>query len=391
MSVNNMKLMGSRLSLAVLLVCMTILAACGNNNQESTGQAEAGANEDGNGKVGVVTTFYPLYYLASEIGGEHAEVVNLVPAGVEPHDWSPKSRDLDNASKADLFLYNGAGFEGWVDNFLKGLSTDSTVVTSEVSHGIELIDGSKTDDNHQEEAAEEQTHQEDAHADEHAHEEEGHADEQAHEEGHADEQAHEEGHADEQAHEAEAEDDGHGHDAHGHSLDIDPHTWVSPKSALIMAENIKNSFIEVDADNEASYIANFEVLQEKLTALDAKFEEQLSQTTRKDIVVSHQAFGYLTRDYGLNQVSIMGLSPDAEPRAQDLMNIANFVKQNGIQYIFFEELVSSDLADTLAREAKVDTLVLNPLEGLTPQQEQAGEDFISLMEVNLQNLLKALQ
>ncbi len=87
----------------------------------------------------------------------------------------------------------------------------------------------------------------------------------------------------------------------------------------------------------------------------------------------------------------MGLSPEAEPRAQDLLEIAKFVKDNGIPYIFFEELVSEQLADTLAREAKVDTLVLNPLEGLTPEQEKAGDNYFTLMERNLKNLQKALQ
>jgi zinc transport system substrate-binding protein len=108
-------------------------------------------------------------------------------------------------------------------------------------------------------------------------------------------------------------------------------------------------------------------------------------------VVSHQAFGYLARDYGLNQVAIMGLTPDAEPKAQDLLRISKFVKDHGVKYIFFEELVSDELAKTLAGEANAQTLVLNPIEGLTPDEEKSGDDYFSLMHRNLQNLLKALQ
>ncbi|MNJ54333.1 High-affinity zinc uptake system binding-protein ZnuA precursor [compost metagenome] len=87
----------------------------------------------------------------------------------------------------------------------------------------------------------------------------------------------------------------------------------------------------------------------------------------------------------------MGLTPEAEPKAQDLINLSKLVKEQGIQYIFFEELVSDKLVNTLASEAGVKTLVLNPVEGLTKQQEQAGENYFTLMEKNLQNLVIALQ
>ena len=87
----------------------------------------------------------------------------------------------------------------------------------------------------------------------------------------------------------------------------------------------------------------------------------------------------------------MGLSPEAEPRAKDLLDISDYVKSHGIKTIFFEELVSDRLAKTLANEADIDTMVLNPLEGLTPEQEKAGDDYFSIMERNLENLQKALR
>lgn len=308
--------------LALLLIAMLTMAACGNNTNN--------AKEADNTKINVVTSFYPLYFLASEIGGDQVHAVNLVGAGVEPHDWTPKSRDLDAASKAQLFLYHGVGLEGWIDAFLKGLSKDSTVVTREMSKGVTLIEGS---------------------GDEHEHEED---------------------------------------DDHDHGV-MDPHTWNSPKSALILAENVKNSLIEVDAANKAVYEKNYEALKQKLVALDEEYTSKLAQTNNKNIVTSHQAFGYLARDYGLKQVAIMGLNPDAEPRAQDLLAITKFVKEKDVKYIFFEELVSDQLAKTLASEAKVKTMVLNPLEGLTREQEKEGETYLTLMERNLQNLVQALQ
>ncbi|WP_230873724.1 metal ABC transporter solute-binding protein, Zn/Mn family [Paenibacillus woosongensis] len=322
----------------LLLAVALLLAGCGSNNNENKVVA---------GKVNVVTSFYPLYEFAKEIGGEEAHVINLLPVGVEPHDWTPRSQEILNTSKAQLFLYNGAGLEGWLDSFLKGLGSDSKVKTVEVSEGIPLI-ASDEEGGHQHGAGNEDHHDEDGH-------------------GHAE--------------------DDHDHD-HGH---IDPHTWVSPKSAIIMAENIKNSFIEVDPAHREQYEDRYEQLHARLQQLDAKFTEELAKTSRKEIVVSHQSFGYLCRDYGLTQHSIMGLTPEAEPKAQDLINLSKLVKEEGIQYIFFEELVSDKLVNTLASEAGVKTLVLNPVEGLTKQQEQAGENYFTLMEKNLQNLVLALQ
>jgi len=128
-----------------------------------------------------------------------------------------------------------------------------------------------------------------------------------------------------------------------------------------------------------------------LKDLDARYRTELAKTTKKEIAVSHQAFAYMCRDYGLTQLAIMGLSPEAEPTAQDLKNMNQYIKDHQLKYIFFEELVSDKLAKTLAKDANVDTMVLNPLEGLTAEQEKAGKDYISIMDDNLKNLVKALQ
>ncbi|SFS83504.1 metal ABC transporter solute-binding protein, Zn/Mn family [Paenibacillus sp. BC26] len=308
------------LSAITLAFLVFILTGCGSASQGKLVE----------GKLNVVTSFYPLYFLAEQIGGSGANVINMIPAGVEPHDWSPKSRDLDTASKAQLFLYNGAGLEGWVDDFLQGLPSDTKLMTVEASKDIVKISGNPED----------------------------------HDEGHDDDE---------------------------HSHHVDPHTWVSPKSMLIMAKTVLDQFVAADQSHKSDYETNYAKLQAKLTELDDSYTKALSAAPRKDIVTSHQAFGYLARDYGLKQVAIMGLSPDAEPKAQDLLRIAKYVKDNGIKYIFFEELVSDELAKTLAREANVSTMVLNPLEGLTPEQEAKGEDYFSLMKANLQNLVQALQ
>jgi zinc transport system substrate-binding protein len=299
-----------------------------------------GTESEADGRLNVVTTIYPLYFLASEIGGEKAHVVNLIPAGVEPHDWSPKSKELQLASKAQVFLYNGAGLEGWTEDFLSGLGDERPLMAVEASRGITLLEGSGA-----------------------AHSHGGFEDHQ------------------EEEHE----------DADHHHLNIDPHTWVSPRSMLVMAGNVRDAFVEADRANEAYYEKRYDDLKNRLEVLDRKFSESLAPFAGQEIVVSHQAFGYLARDYGLRQVAVMGLSPDAEPRAQDLLGIIQFMKEKQIRAVFFEELGTNALAERIAKETGAQTLVLNPAEGLTPEQEKTGDNYLTLMERNLQNLLKALQ
>lgn len=309
---------------------ITILAGgCGNNSGIAL-------SED---KTNVVTSFYPLYDFASKIGGGRIHAVSAVPAGVEPHDWEPKTRDISQILKADVFAYQGAGLEGWVDDLLKSRKDKSNLITVEASAGLDLIK-----------------------AEEHGEKEHG------------------EGNKGKDDHEQEHE--------HG---EFDPHAWLSPVNAKKMAEAVKNGLVEADSANKAEYEANFTKLSASFDELDRKYRETLGKLPKKDIVVSHQAFAYLCRDYGLNQVAIMGLTPDSEPTAQDMKEINNFVKEHQVKYIFFEELVSDKLAKTLANDLKIETLVLNPLEGLTDAQLKAGEDYFSIMEKNLQNLVKALQ
>jgi zinc transport system substrate-binding protein len=306
-------------------------------------------------KINVYTTFFPLYDFTRQIGGEHVNVINLVPVGVEAHDWTPKSRELSDIRKSQVFIYNGAGFEGWVEDFLGSLEKSNAPHVVEATKGLNLINVTE---------AEEKTA-----TNEHAHE-----DEHSHDHGHADEQAVE--HADEHAHD------------HG---GIDPHAWLSPLQAKEMSKNIFDALVKVDSQHKADYEKNFAAFSAKLDEMHKFYQDSLATTKRKEIVVQHEAYGYLCRDYGLTQKAIMGISPDAEPTAQDMKAISDFVKKHDVKYILFEELVSDKVAKTLADDLNIGTLVFSPVEGLTEEQDKAGETYITMMEKNLTNLVKALQ
>ena len=186
----------------------------------------------------------------------------------------------------------------------------------------------------------------------------------------------------EEDHEDEDEDEDHG--------EYDPHVWLNPMNAMKQAENIKNAFIQADEANRDYYEANYKEFSENLRVLDDKFRQELGSLKRKEIVVAHAAFGYLTNRYGLEQIAIRGISPQEEPSAAKMAEISKFAKANDVKFIFFETLTSPKLAEVLAREVGAQTMVLNPLEGLTEDEIKSGKDYISIMEDNLETLKKAL-
>ena len=172
---------------------------------------------------------------------------------------------------------------------------------------------------------------------------------------------------------------------------IDPHFWLSPPLAKLMADKIADGFSQIDPANQDYYRSNAQALKDKLDALDQVYRQGLSACAQKSIITSHAAFGYLAAAYGLSQVPIAGLSPEAEPSPRQLADIAAFAADNGVKYIFFESLASPKLSQAIAAEVGAQTLVLNPLEGLSREELSQGEDYFTVMRKNLINLCLALQ
>ncbi len=266
----------------------------------------------------VVTSFYPLYFFASKIAGDKADVFNVTPSGAEPHDYEPTSQDIARIEKGDVLILNGEGLEAWADNIKANIDPNETsiVIAGEGLATQEVVeDGEKI---------------------------------------------------------------------------TDPHVWLSPALAEQMVDKIRSGFAKADPDNASYYQANADALKLKLATLDAEYKQGLSTCASKNIITSHAAFGYLASTYGLNQVPIAGLSPDAEPSPQELAQVAKFARDNNVKYIFFESLVSPKLSQTIATEVGAQTLVLSPLEGLTDDEITSGKDYFSEMRNNLTNLKTAL-
>lgn len=162
---------------------------------------------------------------------------------------------------------------------------------------------------------------------------------------------------------------------------VDPHVWLDP---LRYAQIVEKIGAALGRPARARRLAT------RLDHLDAEYRSGLAHCTRREIVTSHAAFGYLAHAYGLEQVALLGLSPEAEPSPRALEGLVDEVEKLGVSTVFFEKLVSPKLAQTVAREAGVDTAVLDPIEGLDKDEVAAGDDYFTLMRRNLVALREAL-
>lgn len=170
---------------------------------------------------------------------------------------------------------------------------------------------------------------------------------------------------------------------------INPHTWLSVKNAREQLDTIYKKVASIDPQNEPFYKSNLERTQKAFEDLDKKFKEELSKVKKQEkyFVVSHAAFNYLAHDYGLKQIAVTGISPEEEPSAKQLKVIADFVKSNNINTIFFEGKATPKVAETLAKNTKTKTSTLYTMENLTDEEVKLG--YIKLMELNLEALVRS--
>ncbi len=276
-----------------------------------------------NAKPTIVTTIYPLYEFTKQVVGDKAEVILLVPAGAEPHDWEPAPADLIKVKNAAMIVYNGTGMEPWIDKMANTVLTGKKAVVA--TGAVSLLPA------------------------------------QYNEEG-----------------------------GPAESGEADPHVWLDPVNAQAIVQAIAAAAAELDPGNAGYYQANAAAYNQQLAALHEEYAAALTPAPRRVFITSHAAFGYLANRYGLRQVAIMGLAPDAEPTPERMVEIIRYVRLAGIKYIFFETLVSPKLAEVIAKEAGAQTLVLNPIEGLADEELARGENYLSIMRMNLVNLKYAL-
>jgi zinc transport system substrate-binding protein len=280
----------------------------------------------------IVATFYPLAFLSQEIGGDHVEVVQLVPNNTEIHSWEPTASHILATEDADIIVCNGAGADHWMeDDILPSLSSTKTRTVVVTTDGLNLLLGS---DEHEEETREEE---------------------------------------------------------HEHGI-YDPHTWLSPYMAKLQAEKIYNAIVQKDPDHESYYQERWLDLKDRLEQLDAEYASGLSTKQKDAIFVSHSAYGYLASRYGFEQHGVIGLSADEQPSAAAIAKIVDMMKEHEIYVVYVDPVYSSQYAQTLKNELQTQTgQTVTILELYLMLGPTDGKDFIEQMQSNLANLKTGLQ
>ncbi|NQD67988.1 zinc ABC transporter solute-binding protein [Bacillus haikouensis] len=317
-----------------LLLIVLFLSACGAASDE---------NGEKDGKLDVYTTVYPIKDFTKKIGGEHVEVQSIYPPGADEHTFEPSQKDMIKMADGEIFFYVGMGLEGFVEK-------SKTILENE---DVKVVPVSKDIEVEHEEAG----HDEEEHAgDDHGHTEDEHA------EG-----------------------------DHGHHHDVDPHIWLNPEYSKHMAEVIAETLSKTMPEHKEEFQSNLKDLNGDLDALDADFKKMAETAPNKTFYVSHAAYSYWEERYGLHQEAIAGLNTSDEPSQQELKKIIDQAKKDDVQYILFEQNVSSRLTEVVQKELGAKSLHLHNLSVLTEEDRDEDDDYFSLMRQNIETLKKALQ
>ncbi|OGW54504.1 MAG: hypothetical protein A2Y81_06860 [Nitrospirae bacterium RBG_13_43_8] len=278
----------------------------------------------GEKKLKVITTLFPLYDMAKNIGDDKAEVSLLLPPGVEAHSFEPKPSDIVKINEADIFVYTGKFMEPWAEDVIKG-AVNKNLIVVDASRGTKMIVGVF-------------------------------------------------------------------HDLDEPAGSLDPHIWLDFDNAKIMVKNIVQAFEFKDSADANFYEQKANDYSTKLTELDTSYKKGLATCKSKEIVYGgHYAFGYLAKRYGLKYLAAQGVSPDAEPTANDLVKLVEQVKKGKIKYIFYEELTSPKIAETIAGETSTKLLLLNAAHNVSRDQLDQGFSFFDILKRDLDNLEVGLE
>lgn len=306
----------SRLTAVFLILFVVMVFSCGTKTEPEQGK-----------KITVVTTLFPLFDFARSIAQGKANIMLMLPPGVEAHSYEPKPADIIKIDKADVFVYTGKYMEPWAHDILNS-TTNKKLVVVDASRGITLVPMKPAQDPAK---------------------------------------------------------DGHIHGSY------DPHMWLDFDNAIKMVDTITGGLSAADPANREFYRKNADMCREKLAALDREYRDSLTVCKKKTLIHGgHFAFGYLARRYGLEYISAYEGSPNAEPTARKIIALQKKLRENNIHYIFYEELLNPRVPEIIAKETGAKLLKLNGAHNITKDEFTSGVTFLSLMENNLKNLKTGL-
>jgi zinc transport system substrate-binding protein len=295
----------------------------------SDGKSEITQNNKN--QLTIYTTVFPLQYFTERIGGKYVDVNTIYPPGADEHTFEPSQKDMMKLADSDLFFYIGLGLEGFVEKAKESLKNENVTL---IPTADKLI------------LPESEDHED---ADEHEDEEDNHS--------------------------------------HG---DVNPHVWIDPIYSIDIAASVRDALIKKMPKNKQVFEDNYQQLAQELEELNTEFETTINNAKRNKMIVTHAAFGYWETRYGLEQISISGLSTTNEPTQRELEKIISLADHEGMHYILFEQNVQSNLAEIVQKEIGARALPIHNLAILNEDNIDAKETYFSLMKQNLESLKTAL-
>lgn len=293
-----------KLKIILLLLFSFILVSCsnkpGDNNEEE--------------KLNIVTSFFPPYDLAKNVGKEKINLYNLTQTG-NAHSFEPSIKDMEYIYNADLLIINGAGFEGWIDKIVE---SQGDLKILDLSKDFDLITVSD-------------------------------------------------------------------------NKEYDPHTWLDPSLYIKMLEKVKDKLIELDEKNKDYYLENYNLYLNKLNELNDEYDSKLSKFSNKSFVTPHIAFNYMVNKYNIKQIGIEGINSVSEPNASRVSEIVEQMKKENIKTVFYEYKNSDKIAKSISNEIDGKVKPISTLEVISKEDIDNGDDYISLMKMNLYNLVDSFE
>ncbi|MBE6753693.1 MAG: zinc ABC transporter substrate-binding protein [Ruminococcaceae bacterium] len=314
-----------RATAAVLaaLLCLSLCACAGG----------AGSG-DGNERLTVVTTIFPSYDFARQIGGDRADVTLLLPPDTEAHGFELTLQDIAAVQQCDLFICTGGESEQWAEELMPMLAEYNTelLVLTDLTDTLEeeLVEG------------------------------------------------------------MEAAEEDHDHD-HGEA-EADEHVWTSPRRAAVITEAICERMCTADPDNEAYYRSNADAYIAQLNALDERLQDISANAARNTLIFAERfPFRYLAEDYGFEYyAAFAGCSSATEPSLSTIAFLTDKVESENIPVVFYIEFSDGKVADTICQATGAKKLQLHSCHNLTKEEAESGETYLSLMERNAEYLREAL-
>lgn len=280
----------------------------------------------------VVASFSILADWLQQIGGTQVAVTSLVGADGDAHSFNPSAQDARKLQGARLLVVNGLGFEGWLNRLEKASGFKGRRIVA--SQGVKARHFEEEDD--------------------HGHD--------------------------------------HGHGSHGHDHGpLDPHAWQDVTNARLYVRNIAQALSQADPSSAARYNERATAYDQQLQQLDADIRRTVAAIpqSRRQLVTTHDAFGYFEQAYGIRFIGARGLSNEAEPSAADIARLVTQIRADKIPAVFLENIGDPRLMEQLAREsgAKVGGRLYS--DALSPPG-QPGATYVEMMRSNLRELIAAL-